>query len=363
MSKASAPIDRSNVAHVRASLDSGQWHPVGDRKGAGALPPMRDVVSAIAVQNWAQRAIRGPKSGETIELEDLAGLHAMLMCGLCRGTLREPVFLRSCQDTKHYFCHECLWEFMHDRANEPKCPTCKTYFTPNSVAKDAHMKNIALMLAGEPEVVVDDAETAAAGQPSPGLKRGRGEGGGGGGGGAASGGLGAGKGGGAVVSGGGGGGSPPAGEPPRERYTYQLQNPPLPPGFPNIFAAKGGGGTTNSASMIKKILVVPCSQSVERNKEYILGKMAEARAQDTNDASYRKAEWSVRLFVGPPSGQRRELGAQRGEERLPLHEAVRKAMRELGKPCTRSLGETGLQLKAGEKAEVLETVWVQLAKK
>ena len=102
---------------------------------------------------------------------------------------------------------------------------------------------------------------------------------------------------------------------------------------------------------------------LERNKDYILGKMAEARAQDTNDASYRKADWTVQLFVGPPAGPRLELGAGRGQEKMPLCEVVRKAMRELGKACTKAAGETGRALKAGEKPDPLETVWILIKKK
>jgi hypothetical protein len=38
-------------------------------------------------------------------------------------------------------------------------------------------------------------------------------------------------------------------------------------------------------------------------------------------------------------------------------------MRDLGKPSAKAVGETGRQLKAGEKADPLETVWILLKKK
>jgi len=142
-----------------------------------------------------------------------------------------------------------------------------------------------------------------------------------------------------------------------ERIVYRLE--PFPVDFPNIVASKAGENGSNFSHSNRKILVVPLTHTIQQNKEFLLGKMGERAAGDQGIPSYSRNDWSLQLFVGPPSGARREL--QGPDASVSICDSLRDALRSLGMhaEANRKVGESG----EPGKIIPLGTLWVKVNKK
>jgi hypothetical protein len=320
----------------------------------------------LLTTNWGRRTIEEAAGGSQITLHEMRDVGVLLSCDFCKGTLRKPVFMSSCSPQHHYFCHECLLAHVMDKTNVSQCPTCKTHITLGHIKQDKKLASIVELLVGEPKRRTGEGSVlrrpGGAGDHSPAHagKRKRAEESGGGG----SGESGAGAAAPGSASGGGGAGAAAA-PAKKERITFRMELP-LPAGFPNpfaIFAAKPAAGEP-PATGNKKVLVVPYSQTVARNKEYLLDPMC-TRAAIQLKETFDKTKWRLELHVGK-AGMGEGSRVQLKNDSASLCEALWQALRDTKQTeaLKRQQGESGVFVSPPEPTPTpLGTIFVKVTPK
>ncbi len=312
---------------------------------------MRQLLSTISSDNWAKRSIVKAAGGTELHLGDLAGLSAMLSCPMCKGTLRHPVFLSACTPQHHFFCGECLANFTRDKDNASQCPVCATHYSHSQIKEDKQLAGITKLLAGAP-VPLPGSEAAvgsSAGGPWVGAGKRKRE--------AGSPAAGGGSGGGGSAGAGAPAPAPAAAKALRERITFRIEMP-LPDDFPNPFGAPYAN---------KKILIVPYSQTVAKNKDYLLDVMAARAAPMLGVEGYDRSQWRVELYVGKSTQARVQLA----EEGVSVCEALRRALRDTGQleALKREKGASGVAVKhegaanAAPQVAALGTIFIKIHRK
>ncbi len=351
------------------------------------------LLTRISSENWAKREILADAS---LTLRDLSGLGALLSCPLCKGSLRRPVFLSTCTQQHHFFCLECLVVYTKEREKASRCPVCLAHYTINQIKVDKQLESVVKLVCGEPVRLAGAEGEEGASDMLPGVwgamgysptsasKRAKLASSGGGGsprmffGRGLAGGTsptaaaeaGAGAVGAAAAAAAAAAAQPaPAGEgaaaaaapaaaakPLRERIAFKMELP-LPPGFPNPVLS------TSTNTVNKRILIVPYTQTVGKNKDYLLEPMATRAAAAQGIPSFSKDKWRLELHVGKAGSRRVQLT----EDAVSLCDALRSALRETGQTETLGLargasGEAAPAASGGSEAPTvppLGTIYIK----